>query len=99
MYSLNKDVADFNEDGYLEGISDGTATIVAEWGGKIGTATVVVKTIQKLQEVYFEQGVYNMKMGDKRQLEVSTLPENAGFTHLVGNPVIRKWQKWTGMVL
>ena len=77
MYSLNKDVADFNEDGYLEGISDGTATIVAEWGGKIGTATVVVKTIQKLQEVYFEQGVYNMKMGDKRQLEVSTLPENA----------------------
>ena len=30
MYSLNKDVADFNEDGYLEGISDGTATIVAE---------------------------------------------------------------------
>ena len=77
MYSLNKDVADFNEDGYLEGISDGTATIVAEWGEKIGTATVVVKTIQKLQEVYFEQGVYNMKMGDKRQLEVSTLPKNA----------------------
>ena len=77
MYSLSKDVADFNEDGYLEGISDGTATIVAEWGGKIGTATVVVKTIQKLQEPYFEQGVYNMKMGDKRQLEVSTLPENA----------------------
>lgn len=77
MYSLNKDVADFNEDGYLKGISDGTATIVAEWGGKIGTATVVVKTIQKLQAAYFEQGVYNMKMGDKRQLEVSTLPENA----------------------
>ena len=99
MYSLNKDVADFNEDGYLEGISDGTATIVAEWGEKIGTATVVVKTIQKLQEVYFEQGVYNMKMGDKRQLEVSTLPKNAWFPHLVGNPVIRKWQKWTGMVL
>ncbi|MEI2993224.1 MAG: hypothetical protein V8T85_17005 [Blautia faecicola] len=34
MYSLNKDVADFNEDGYLKGISDGTATIVAEWGRK-----------------------------------------------------------------
>lgn len=77
VYSLNKDVADFNEDGYLEGISDGTATIVAEWGGKIGTATVVVKTTQKLQAAYFEQGVYNMKMGDRRQLEVSTLPENA----------------------
>ena len=77
MYSLNKDVADFNEDGYLKGISDGTATIVAEWGGKIGTATVVVKTIQKLQAAYFEQGVYNMKTGDKLQLEVSKTPENA----------------------
>ena len=77
MYSLNKDVADFNEDGYLKGISDGTATIVAEWCGKIGTATVEVKTTQKLQAAYFEKGEYNMKMGDKRQLEVSTLPGNA----------------------
>ena len=99
MYSLSKDVADFNEDGYLEGISDGTATIVAEWGGKIGTATVVVKTIQKLQEPYFEQGVYNMKMGDKRQLEVSTLPENAWISASGWKSRHRKWQKWTGMVL
>ena len=100
MYSLNKDVADFNEDGYLEGISDGTATIVAEWGGKIGTATVVVKTIQKLQEVYFEQGVYNMKMGDKRQLEVSTLPENAWIsTHgwKSSNPEVAEVD-WDGVV-
>ena len=100
MYSLNKDVADFNEDGYLEGISDGTATIVAEWGGKIGTATVVVKTIQKLQEVYFEQGVYNMKMGDKRQLEVSTLPENAWIsTHgwKSSNPKVAEVD-WDGVV-
>ena len=42
-YSLNKDVADFNENGYLEGISEGTATIVVEGGGKIGTATITVK--------------------------------------------------------
>ena len=59
----------------MKGISDGIATIVVEGDGRIGTATVVVKTAQKLQNPYFEQSVYNMKMGDKRQLEVSTLPE------------------------
>ena len=76
MYSLNEDIAEFNGN-YVKGISDGIATIVVEGDGRIGTATVVVKTAQKLQNPYFEQSVYNMKMGDKRQLEVSTLPENA----------------------
>ena len=70
-YSLNKDVADFNENGYLEGISEGTATIVVEGGGKIGTATITVKTAQKLQ------AVYSVKTGDKLQLKVSKSPENA----------------------
>ena len=76
MYSLNEDIAEFNGN-YVKGISDGIATIVVEGDGRIGTATVVVKTAQKLQNPYFEQSVSNMKMGDKRQLEVSTLPENA----------------------
>lgn len=98
MYSLNEDIAEFNGN-YVKGISDGIATIVVEGDGRIGTATVVVKTAQKLQNPYFEQSVYNMKMGDKRQLEVSTLPEMPGFPHMVGNPAIRRWQKWTGMVL
>lgn len=76
-YSLNKDVADFNENGYLEGISEGTATIVVEGGGKIGTATITVKTAQKLQAVYFDPAVYSVKTGDKLQLKVSKSPENA----------------------
>lgn len=79
MYSLNEDIAAC-EDGYVKGVSDGTATIVVEGNGKIGTTTVEVKTVGKLQAAYFEQGVYSMKTGDKMQLEVNKTPENAYIT-------------------
>ena len=79
MYSLNEDIA-VCEDGYVKGVSDGTATIVVEGNGKIGTTTVEVKTVGKLQAAYFEQGVYSMKTGDKMQLEVNKTPENAYIT-------------------
>ena len=99
MYSLNEDIAEFNGN-YVKGISDGIATIVVEGDGRIGTATVVVKTAQKLQNPYFEQSVYNMKMGDKRQLEVSTLPENAwisAYGWKSSNPKVAEVD-WDGVV-
>ena len=86
MYSLNEDIAEFNGN-YVKGIS-------------IGTATVVVKTAQKLQNPYFEQSAYNMKMGDKRQLEVSTLPENAwisAYGWKSSNPKVAEVD-WDGVV-
>ena len=99
MYSLNEDIAEFNGN-YVKGISDGIATIVVEGDGRIGTATVVVKTAQKLQNPYFEQSAYNMKMGDKRQLEVSTLPENAwisAYGWKSSNPKVAEVD-WDGVV-
>ena len=100
-YSLNEDVAVF-EGNYVTGISDGIATLVVEGGGKIGTATVVVKTAQKLQDAYFEQGVYNMKTGDKLQLEVNKTPENAWISQPSGtwkssNPEVAEVD-WDGVV-
>ena len=86
----------------MTGISDGIATLVVEGGGKIGTATVVVKTAQKLQDAYFEQSVYNMKTGDKLQLEVNKTPENAWISQPSGtwkssNPEVAEVD-WDGVV-
>ena len=77
MYSLNEDIATVDEIGNLKGVSEGTATIVVEGNGKKGFITIQVKKHAKFQVAYFDQDTYSMKTGDKLQLEVTVVPEDA----------------------
>ncbi len=75
--SSNEAVATINENGYVRGISPGTALITAttEDGGKTATCSVTVK--QQVESISLNQTALEMVEGGTTTLSATVLPANA----------------------